>query len=64
METTGQNTKRLGPLQKRMLVFAMKYANRGWFSYANDPTTRRVIKSLVKRGLIKINDYRQFRLLA
>ncbi len=49
---------RLGKHQKRLLIFARKYA--GWHTYANNRSTREVVKRLENRKLITVNQHRQF----
>ena len=51
----------LGKHQRKLLKFAEKQPN--WQSYARDQLTTRVVKSLRIRGLIEVNDFRQFKLL-
>ena len=49
----------LGKLQNNMIKFARKYS--GWHEYAQDPITKGVVKSLVSRGFVEINQYNQFK---
>lgn len=56
----GKPIKGLGPLQFRMLEFALR--NPGWHSYSDTHTTRRVVASLVRRGVIEHSpETKQFR---
>jgi len=48
-----------GKLQKNALEFIKE--NSGWHSFSRDPTTKRVIYSLAKKGLVEINQYQMFR---
>ena len=50
---------RLGTLESKALTFIRKV--KGWHSFAQDPTTKRVVKSLESKGLVEINRYHQFR---
>lgn len=52
--------KRLGEYQRKMIQFAERV--NGWHSYASDAVTVRTIKSLRRRGLIKTNQYQQFKI--
>lgn len=54
------NEKGLGYRQKMLLKFARQHRE-GWHGYHY--TESRVVKSLVDRGLIKINQYNQFKAL-
>ena len=50
--------KPIGKSQKRLLQFAQR--NRGIHSFAKDSETIRIVTSLKKRGLIKVNKFKQF----
>ncbi len=52
----------MGKYQKAMLVFAKKYG--GWCSITrlDNGFTYRVALSLQKRGLIRVNQFRQFKI--
>jgi hypothetical protein len=50
----GEYTMRLGKHQKRMLDFLAKY--HGQCSISRDSTTRKVARSLEKRGLITVDN--------
>ena len=52
---------RLGKLQRKALEFAQKTS--GWQSFSTDSVTKRVIKSLVDRGLLEVNEFNQFRMI-
>lgn len=55
-----QNTKKLGKYQRDLLRFAIRCT--GWHGINKDYITQRTAKSLVKRGLIELNEYGQIRL--
>ena len=46
--------------QARLLRFALKYP--GWQSYCSK--ARPVVKSLEQHGLLEVNEYKQFRIIA
>lgn len=50
--------RRLGKHQFEMLSFFLEHY--GWHSVATDPKTRRVVRSLVKRGLLIQNEFEQY----
>lgn len=52
----------MGKHQLRLLKFAILYCRETWSSYGTDETTVRAINSLVGKGLLEVNDFRQFRL--
>ncbi len=52
----------MGRHQLRLLRFAIKYCKESWESYGTDTTTVRAVNSLVAKGLLEVNEYRQFRL--
>lgn len=56
-----ENEMRLGKYQKAMLNFAKKF--NGWHSITtiDNNFTLKVAQSLQKRGLLKINQFRQFK---
>jgi hypothetical protein len=58
---TNNNSKKMGKLQKKMLEFLKKYPNT-WHGYNDDFETRRIIKSMLERGLIETNEFNQFKL--
>ena len=51
---------RFGHHQKHVLEFA--FNNPGWHTFHKDRTTIQAINSLVKLGLVEVNEYGQFRL--
>lgn len=51
----------LGVQQQRAYLFALQYRECGWTTY--DASTKRVILSLVKRGILEVNEYSQFRIV-
>lgn len=54
-----KNEKGLGKLQKECLNFIREV--NGWHTYADNPQTKRIVKSLEKRGLVITNEFKQFR---
>jgi len=52
-----RNTTRLGRRQKHALNFIDRCL--GWHTFADDSKT--IIFSLAKRGLVEVNDFKQFR---
>ena len=42
---------------------ALKFANRwpGWHSYAKDTQTTKAIEGLKSKGLVEVNEFRQFK---
>ena len=50
----------MGRHQLRLLKFAIKY--KGWHGFGMDSSTTNAIRSLVKLGLLEVNEHRQFRL--
>lgn len=53
----------LGIHQRKMLEFANKYLKTNWSSFSPDQRTKRVLFSLVKKKLLKINEFNQFKLV-
>lgn len=50
----------MGRHQLRLLKFAIKH--KGWQGFGTDSTTVNAVKSLVRMGLLEVNEFRQFRL--
>lgn len=50
----------MGPHQINVLRFAIRF--QGWHTFAKDRTMKRAVKSLHAKGLLEINEFRQFRL--
>ena len=50
----------MGRHQLRLLKFAIKYS--GWNSFGTDSSTMNAVRSLVRLGLLEVNEHRQFRL--
>lgn len=50
----------MGRHQLRLLKFAIKY--KGWQGFGTDVVTVSAVKSLVRMGLLEVNEFRQFRL--
>jgi hypothetical protein len=50
----------MGKHQLRLLKFAIRY--RGWHGFGTDRTTTSAVRSLVRLGLLEVNEFRQFRL--
>jgi|TARA_R110000772_G_C13032302_1_gene411852 hypothetical protein len=46
--------------QKQTLAFANKY--KWWHSFATDKATTDVVFQLTNKGLLQVNEYRQFRI--
>lgn len=46
--------------QKQTLAFANKY--KWWHSFAADKATTDVVFQLTNKGLLQVNEYRQFRI--
>ena len=55
VKNTKNLTWKLGKSQRAMLNFLKKYIDYGWHSFSQDYDTKRVVKSLQKRGLIDVN---------
>lgn len=55
--------KHLGVHQRKMLEFANKYLKTNWSSFSRDQRTKRTLFSLVKKNLLKINEFGQFKLV-
>jgi len=55
------NDKHLGPLQKECLQHYNSDKKQYWLTYHKDYRTKRVISSLVNRGLLEINEFGQAR---
>jgi len=53
------NIKGLGKNQSRIIHFLKKYP--GWHSFSTDDITVKVINSLIKRGLLIVNEFNQFK---
>jgi hypothetical protein len=51
----------MGRHQLRLLKFAIKY--RGWQGFGTDSSTTNAVRSLVRMGLLEVNEFRQFRLV-
>jgi hypothetical protein len=51
----------MGRHQLRLLKFAIKYS--GWQGFGTDASTVNAVRSLVRMGLLEVNEFRQFRLL-
>jgi hypothetical protein len=51
---------RMGKRQRELMKFAKKYYPK-WENYAGDTKTKRLVESLVARGLLETNLYQQFR---
>lgn len=49
---------KLGKNEKHAYEFVKKYP--GWHGFDNDRTTKNAIKSLLRKGLIKVNEFNQF----
>ena len=54
-----KNEKGLGKLQRECLSFIREV--NGWHTFSSLPQTKRVVKSLEKRGLVITNEFNQFR---
>lgn len=51
---------RMGKRQRELVKYAWRYYPK-WESYAGDAKTKRLVESLVARGLLETNLYQQFR---
>jgi len=51
--------ERLGRLQRLALSFIARCS--GWHGYSSDYDTVRIIGSLERRGLVEVNEFKQFR---
>ena len=53
----------MGKNQLRLLKFAIRFCrNDEWHTYGKDRSTVDAINSLVGKGLLDVNEFRQFRL--
>ena len=50
----------MGRNMQHLMSFALKYP--GWHSYQKDRPTVSALRSLVSRGLIRVNEYNHFQL--